>query len=38
MSYQKKYYRSRWSKKIWAENNNEEKGATFSFSLPIVNK
>ena len=24
--------------KIWAENNNEEKGATFSFSLPIVNK
>jgi nitrogen-specific signal transduction histidine kinase len=24
--------------KIWAENNKEEKGATFSFSLPIVNK
>ena len=24
--------------KIWARNNKDEKGATFSFSLPIVNK
>jgi signal transduction histidine kinase len=24
--------------KIWAENNAGGKGATFSFSLPIVNK
>ena len=24
--------------KIWAENNADGKGATFSFSLPIVNK
>ena len=24
--------------KIWAENNKDGKGATFSFSLPIVNK
>jgi signal transduction histidine kinase len=24
--------------RIWAENNKNEKGATFSFSLPIVNK
>jgi signal transduction histidine kinase len=26
------------SGKIWAENNSDGKGATFSFSLPIVNK
>jgi signal transduction histidine kinase len=24
--------------KIWAQNNPDGKGATFSFSLPIVNK
>ena len=24
--------------KIWAENNSDGKGATFSFSLPIANK
>jgi signal transduction histidine kinase len=24
--------------RIWAENNSDSKGATFSFSLPIVNK
>ena len=24
--------------KIWAQNNSDDKGATFSFSLPIVNK
>jgi two-component system, OmpR family, sensor histidine kinase VicK len=24
--------------KIWAHNNNDGKGATFSFSLPIANK
>ena len=24
--------------RIWAKNNNDGKGATFSFSLPIVNK
>jgi signal transduction histidine kinase len=24
--------------RIWAENNKDGKGATFSFSLPIVNK
>jgi len=24
--------------KIWAENNSDGKGATFAFSLPIVNK
>jgi signal transduction histidine kinase len=24
--------------KIWAQNNSDGKGATFSFSLPIVNK
>jgi two-component system, OmpR family, sensor histidine kinase VicK len=24
--------------KMWAENNKEAKGATFSFSLPIVNE
>jgi two-component system, OmpR family, sensor histidine kinase VicK len=24
--------------KIWAENNEDGKGATFSFSLPLVNK
>jgi two-component system, OmpR family, sensor histidine kinase VicK len=24
--------------RIWAENNKQGKGATFSFSLPIVNK
>jgi two-component system, OmpR family, sensor histidine kinase VicK len=24
--------------KIWAQNNSDDKGATFSFSLPIRNK
>jgi signal transduction histidine kinase len=24
--------------RIWAENNSDGKGATFAFSLPIVNK